>query len=855
MHEANTDTCFHCGLPLSKSLLTANANQPAHNLQYVTEISGVQRAMCCFGCLCAAQAIVDAGLDAFYSNRSAFSESPASLPAIDAEDLGYYDSKSFAKKYIETSGEHLAVTLIVIGISCTACAWLIEKTLRQLPGVTLVNTNAVSHRLSLKWQPELIRLSDIVKALVALGYRVAPYTPDEHEELIKQQSQTSLKRLGVAGLGSMQVMMFAVGLYAGSLQGIMDEYRLFLRYVSLIVATFVVFYAAWPFFLSAYRAIRKLHFNMDLPVSIAIGLAYTASVWNTVSNQGEVYFDSVCMFTFFLLITRHIEFTTRKKSYQNALSYSYSLPQRYALVDEQLQIKTSVEAERLQVGDVFQLKVGQTIPVDAVVVKGVSSVNEALITGEPLPLLKRQGDTVNGGSDNLEAPLYVRVLREAKDSTLFNIMRLIDRAQSEKPAAVQLADRVASVFVIAILLLAATVAAVWWQLDSSRMLAITLSVLVISCPCALSLATPSAMAAAISALARNGFLVTHGHTLETLTQLSHVVFDKTGTLTTGKFELLNTHLLSAMNSEQALMIAKGLEVHSEHPIAKVFIDLPVDHGQLKLSDIKVFPGCGVEGKITGQRYRIGKADFVMADDFFSNKDQSVNEVINKVKECDHARVFLADQKQLLAGFEIADTLRPDAYETIQSLKQRGIHTQLISGDSHSSALTLGNELGMDKATNNALPAEKVALIRQLQQEGAVVAMIGDGINDAPSLKAAQVSVAMGAVGEGADLAKTSADAVIMNRHLSLLLAAIDHAAKSKSIIRQNYSWAIIYNLSVLPLAAAGFVAPYWSAIGMSLSSLFVVLNSIRLIRLNTSVSEVPANRESPENLITAIQSI
>lgn len=846
MHEVNTDTCFHCGLPLSKSLLPASANKQVQNRQYVTEISGVQRAMCCFGCLCAAQAIVDAGLDAFYSNRSAFSESPASLPAIDAEDLSYYDSQSFATKYIESSAEHQAVTLMVIGISCTACAWLIEKTLRQLSGVTLVNTNAVSHRLSLEWQPELISLSDIVKALQALGYRVAPYAPDEYEELLKQQSKASLKRLGVAGLGSMQVMMFAVGLYAGSLQGIMDEYRLFLRYVSLIVATFVVFYAAWPFFLSAYKAVRKLHFIMDLPVSIAIGLAYIASVWNTVSNQGEVYFDSVCMFTFFLLITRHIEFTTRKKSYQNALSYSYSLPQRYALVDEHLQIKASVEAERLQVGDVLQLKVGQTVPVDAIVVKGVSSVNEALITGEPLPLLKRQGDTVCGGSDNLEAPLYVRVLREAKDSTLFNIMRLIDRAQSEKPAAVQFADRVASVFVVVILLVAATVAAVWWQLDSSRMLAITLSVLVISCPCALSLATPSAMAAAISALARNGFLVTHGHTLETLTQLSHVVFDKTGTLTTGKFQLLNTNLLSTMTCEQVFTIAKALEMHSEHPIAKIFTDLPADHGQLKLSEVKVFPGCGVEGKIAGQRYRIGKADFVSANDFFINKDQAV-------KECEQAKVFLANQKQLLAGFEIADTLRPDAYETIQSLKQRGIHTQLISGDPHASALTLGNELGMDKATNNVLPAEKVALIKRLQQEGAVVAMVGDGINDAPSLKAAQVSVAMGALGEGADLAKTSADAVIMNRHLSLLLVAIDHAAKSKSIIRQNYSWAIIYNLSVLPLAAAGFVAPYWSAIGMSLSSLFVVLNSIRLIRLNTSVRALPANSESP--LTTVVQAI
>lgn len=847
MHETDPDICFHCGLPLPGSSENNRETQPSPARQYVADICGVRQAMCCFGCYCAAKAIVDAGLEAFYSNRSAFCEPPESLPAINTEDLSYYDSTSFATKYVNTQGEYQATTLMVIGINCTACAWLIEKNLRQLSGVHSVNMNTASHRLNLQWQAEAIALSKIIQVLLNIGYRVAPYSPDKQEELIKKQNKQSLRRLGAAGLGSMQVMMFAVGLYAGGMQGILDEYRVFLRYVSLIVTTFVVFYAAWPFFLSAYRALSKLHFNMDLPVSLAIGLAYIASVWNTASNQGEVYFDSVCMFTFFLLLTRHIEFNTRKKSYQNALSYHYSLPQRYALVDEEQQIKTTVDAERLQVGDVFQVKAGQTIPVDGVVVAGESSVDEALLSGEPLPLLKRKGDSVSGGAENIETPILVQASREPQNSTLSSIMRLIDRAQSEKPAGVKLADRIASFFVFAILLVASAVALLWWQLDASRMLAITLSVLVISCPCALSLATPSAMAAAISALARKGFLVTHGHTLETLTQVTHVIFDKTGTLTTGKFELLNTRLLSPLDSEEVLMIAKALEMHSEHPIAKVFTDLSVDYEQLRVSDIRVFPGRGVEGKIAGKYYRIGKAEFVMADDFLKTSAKKVVE--------NNTKVLLAEQNQLLAGFDIIDSLRADAYETIQSLKNKGVYTQLISGDSHPSVITLGHALGMDKVINNALPEEKLAMIKQLQHQGAVVAMIGDGINDAPALKAAQVSIAMGAVGEGADLAKTSADAVLMNRHLSSLLLAIEHALRSKTIIQQNYTWAIVYNVSMLPLAAMGFIAPYWSAIGMSLSSLFVVLNSVRLMKLRTLKKAGPENTEIPENLSVAGQSL
>ena len=842
MHDVRNNICFHCGLSLPGALPALSNNNQVSHPEYVIEIAGEQCAMCCFGCLCAAQTIVDAGLEIFYSNRDAFSESPDSLQGFNTEDLGYYDSSDFTTKYVHTeSGSH-EVTLMVMGISCTACAWLIEKTLRRSEHVN-ANMNAANHRLNLKWNPEEIRLSDIVQSIIRLGYRTAPYTVSEHEEAIKLEGKKRLKRLGVAGLGSMQVMMFAVGLYAGAIQGMMAEYEVFLRYVSMMVASVVVIYSARPFFYSAFRALKKLHFNMDLPVSIAIGLAYIASVVNTVFHQGEVYFDSVCMFTFFLLLTRHIEFVTRKKSYLNTLSQSYSLPQQYALLDEKLQIQRSVDVDQLVEGDLFQIKAGQTVPVDAVILSGQSSLDEALLTGEALPLLKQKGDTVYGGSDNIEAPLSVRTLKSAKDSTLFNIVRLIDRAQSEKPAGVRFADKIASFFVLGILLVASAVATLWWQLDSSRALAITLSVLVISCPCALALATPSAMAAAVSALAQKGFLITQGNALESLGEVTHVVFDKTGTITTGKLSLENISLHSALDENQVMVIANALEQHSEHPIAKVFTGAfegkpqPGVHG----IDIKIFPGRGVQGRVNDTLYRIGKLDFVLEQDFFNVTSKVAMKASMKSTVNDRANFFLATPNQIIAGFELADTLRPDAVETLQGLKQRGIEIHLLSGDPSPSVIALGHELGMDQVLNNALPAEKVTWIKNLQAKGAVVAMVGDGINDAPSLKMAQVSVAMGAMGEGADLAKTASDSIIMNRHLSTLLHAVDQAAYSKKIIRQNYSWAIIYNLSVLPLAASGMVAPYWSALGMSLSSLFVVLNSCRLLAIKIPKGSYPKN--------------
>ena len=787
--------------------------------------------MCCPGCLSAAQAIVNAGLETFYLNRDGYSESPETLPPIVDENLDYYDSAVFKDKYVNSEIGQNQTTLMILGINCAACAWLIEKSLRQLEGVT-ANINTSNHRLHLQWQPELIKLSEIIQQVLNLGFCVAPFTPDNYEELVKQENRQSLKRLGVAGLGTMQVMMFSVGLYAGSLQGIMGEYKLFLRYVSLLVSSFVVLYSAWPFFYSAFRAIRKIHFNMDLPVSLAIGLAFSASLLNTLTDQGEVYFDSVCMFTFFLLLTRYIEFSIRKKSYQNALSYHYSIPQRYALLDEQLKVHATVDAERLQLGDLILVKPGQSIPVDAEVVSGESTVDEALISGEPLPLLKQKGDLVRGGSENIDDPLSLKVVRAVKDSTLFNIMRLIDRAQSEKPSEVRLADRIASYFVFSILIISSLVAIVWWNLDPERAFPVTLSVLVISCPCALSLATPSALAAAVSALAKNGFLVTRGHTLEALSQVDHVVFDKTGTLTTGKLNLKNTHLYSASKNPQVLNIAAMLEQHSAHPIAKVFSEFNNAYPEEgDLEEIRNFPGRGIEGRISGKLYRIGNLDFVLDKTFF-NSSFSSKEVIETANE----NVFLASDNQLLAGFELVDSLRSDAFETVRFLKQRGIQTHLLSGDPHSSVFEIGEKLGMDKVVNNAMPEEKVAYIKALQSQNAVVAMVGDGINDAPSLKIAQVSIAMGAVGEGADLAKTSSDAIIMNRKLSNMITALDHALSSKAIIRQNYFWAIIYNLSVIPLAAAGYVAPYWSAIGMSLSSLFVVLNSLRLIKFKSSES-------------------
>jgi len=813
------ESCFHCGLAVPPGL------------SYSVAIDGVDRPMCCPGCRAVALAIIDQGLDDYYRHREGHGINPEALSPDSAEESRSFDDEEIQRSFTHSDSKGIKrATLSIEGISCAACAWLIERHLRRRPGVVDVSVHLGSHRAQLAWDPTIAKLSALLAAVTEVGYVAHPFQPDREEQYARDQQRRMLRRLGVAGLGMMQVMMYAVGLYAGSFQGIDDRHRLLLYWVSLIVTTPVVFYAASPFFSNALRDLRSRRLGMDIPVAIAIGGAYLASVGSMLRGAGEVYFDSVCMFTFFLLLGRYLEARMRRRSDEFSRRLLRGAPRTARRIGPS---GDEVIACRLLVpGDLIRVREGETIPADGVIVEGRSAVDEALLTGEPLPHARLAGDPVIGGSQNIESPLVISVTRTGASSTLASIVALLDRAQAERPETVRAADRAARIFVAAVLGLTAAVTFYWWHVQPDRAFEIGLALLVSTCPCALSLATPAALAAATNGLARTGLLVSRGHVLEELARISDFVFDKTGTLTRGELELVAVRPLGEESEIECVAIARVLEEHSSHPIARAFsrwsgpgarrANELFAQSRAACSKAIAVTGSGLSGKIHGVKYRIGRADWAL-----SLAPGSSAPIFD---EADCA-VLLVGERGPVAWFGLRDELRPGAAGLIESLRRSGVRSHLLTGDPSPGATRVARRLGIEQARGGASPEEKLAYVRNLQARGAVVAMAGDGVNDAPVLAAAQVSIAMGG---GSDLTRARADSVLLEDDLNALSRAVSWSRKTRRVIRQNLVWALLYNLTILPLAGMGWVAPYAAAIGMSLSSLLVVGNALRLGDLRVS---------------------
>lgn len=807
-NSANSDgACYHCGLDI-----------PA-NAQLSTEIDGELRHMCCPGCLAVAQTIVASGLNNYYKHRTTSAIAPeiggSKLSESLLQELSLYNQSSVQKSFVSNIDGQLEATLVIEGITCAACVWLLEKHISTLEGVEKVSVNLTNHRARIQWNDEKIPLSEILAAIYKIGYQAHPFHPNKEEQLLALEHKRAIRRLGVAGLGMMQVMMMAIALYAGTLQGIEDQYQSFIRWTSFIVATPVIFYSARPFFIAALRDFKARQLSMDVPVSIAIGGAYVASIWATLTNTGEIYFDSVTMFTFFLLIGRYLEMQARHRTGRAGNAMLNLLPtSALRIVDNEEQL---VPATELNSGDVVRVRPGQTIPSDGIIVEGHSSIDESALTGEYLPVRKAEEESVVGGTINVENPLLIRITDTGSNSRLSAIVRLLDRAHEEKPQVARVADKVSSYFVAAVLLTATVVATGWSLVDPANALWITLSVLVVTCPCALSLATPTALTAATGTLRQNGFLITRGHVLESLSKATHIIFDKTGTLTEGNLSLQQTEALSETSIEDCRAIAAALEEHSEHPIAKAFESFNSDQYQASGFEIKV--GQGVEAQVNGIKYRLGQPPFAQ---------QLCSSETAQPPAQDGHWLLLCSEQQPLAWFKINDQLRREAKETISTLQALGIQCEILTGDNSSAAAETGQQLNIDTVTQGVTPEQKLEHVSALQAQGAQVIMVGDGINDIPVLAGAQTSIAMG---NASDLAKTNADAVLIAPDLRRLIDAISLARRTRLTIRQNLGWALAYNVFALPLAAFGFIAPYMAAIGMSASSLVVVGNALRLSKL------------------------
>jgi len=821
--------CFHCGLPVPDG---------AH---YPIQFEQQTKQACCRGCQAVAQTIIDSGQGAYYTHRTVLPATPREAEAELAQ-LGLYDLPEIQESFVRVEAENIReAALILENIVCAACIWLNERHIAGLPGVLSVEINYATRRARVRWDNSRIQLSAILKAVSDIGYIAHPFDPGRSDDIYKRERNTAIKRLAIAGLGMMQVMMYALPSYTAT--DMTDDIRLLMRWASLILTIPVVLYSAWPFFIGAWRDLKRRTLGMDVPVALGVGTAFVASVYATFFGHGEVYYDSVTMFIFLLLTGRFLEMNARRRAGAAVEELVKLIPAATTrLPNWPARDEEQVPVARLVVGDHVLVRPGETLPADGVVIDGDSAVSEAMLTGESLPVSKTIHSKVVGGSLNQASPLVVRVEKLGADTRLASIVRLLDRAQSEKPRIGQLADRAAAWFVGLLLLITVLVGVIWYVVDPSKVLWIVVSILVVTCPCALGLATPAALTTATGRLTRLGLLTTRGHALETLARATDLVFDKTGTLTLGRLSVRRVITLNGRSEEEVSALAAALEAGSEHPIAKA---LRQDRAEgerlaaypsrvlreaaastLTASQIRNTPGRGVEGTIGEQVYRLGAPRFAAPD-------HTPPEVADGA-----SWVALAEGSELIAWFALADTPRADAPAALAALKAQGLRLHLLSGDAEGAVKTTAQQLGITDWHAGALPEDKLAYVKALQQQGRIVAMVGDGINDAPVLAGAQVSIAMG---EGADVAQAAADMVMLGSRLATLADGVALARKTQHIIRQNLGWALGYNLIAIPAAAFGHVTPWLAGIGMSVSSLLVVLNALRLSDYKPSpIAAVPA---------------
>ena len=783
-------SCYHCGLPV------VDAGR------WRAPVLGARREFCCAGCLAVAGTIAAAGHAQYYETRERAGTRPHGLP-----DALVFDDPQAQKQFSAAKGPNeRSATLILEGIRCAACLWLNEATLRRLPGVLRAEVNYTTRRAQVAWDPARTRLLAIIEAVRAVGYDAYPFDPRRQSALDRGARRKALWQLFVAGFGAMQVMMYAFPAYVDDGAGTLSrEAENLMRWASLLLTVPVILFACGPFFSGAWRELRQLRPGMDTPIALGIGAGFAASAWATVTGTGAVYFDSISMLVFLLLGARYLELVVRQRA-AGALDRLARWSPSFALRLEAGQAR-QVQAHELAPGDRVLVPAGDRIPADGVVAEGRSSVDESLLTGEPAPLPKAPGSALAAGTLNLEQPLVMRVERAGAETRAAAIARLVERGAASRPRLVAAADRLAHALtwvVLGVAILAALHAGDGW---------IAIAVLVATCPCALALAAPIALTRATGGLLANGVALTRSAALEALAAATDVVLDKTGTLSAGRIRIARVGLLGSALEAQCFELARGLEASSRHPLARAF-----DGGNAAaVSDIVNLTGRGIEGRTAGRRVRIGTLDYC--------SELAGEAPPGAAPESSLTPVFLADEAGWLAVFHLEDTLREDAAGAVARLRRAGLGVHLLSGDHPAAAAAAARRLGIECSTGGATPEDKFAYVERLQREGRVVAMVGDGLNDAPVLARADVSFAMAG---GADAAQHQAAFVLLGNSLAEIEKTYRLARRTMRIVRQNFAWALAYNALALPLAATGWLGPWQAAAGMAGSSLIVVLNALRV---------------------------
>jgi Cu2+-exporting ATPase len=798
--------CFHCQETL-----------PQENPQrFSAVINQDTRYFCCPACAAVASTIHNLGLEQYYRQRDNKPQRPAAqeIDAVDVEKYYQHALRTIDETWCEAQ-------IFIPDIHCTSCCWLIEKCLQQVDGIAAVQAQFHSHKLTVRWKKNQALLPIILQELQHIGYRATPWQPSQQQKTTHTQQRHLLTRIGVAGLLGMQIHMVAMGAYFGA----QANTQQWLNVVALLLSLPIWLYSADIFFNNAWKNIRnviqrrqqRLTASMDLPIAIAIVAAAIASIIAVIKGTDDVYFDSITMFVFLLLSARFLE--TRARQRLAAFAQEPVLPQTCVRLQQgDDTVHQTIGIQQLQIGDCVWVDAG-IIPVDGVVLRGTADVEQAIITGEFLPVKKQAQDRVLAGTTIIAGALVVRVEQWGENSHLAALHRRMETALSNKQQRKThtfFYDTVAQFFTPTILALAIGSALFWWWMDTSKALPSFLAVLVASCPCALTLAIPAALTAATLQLRRRGILVTGAHVLPLLPNIAHYVFDKTGTLTQGKMHITAINISGDKSKADCLALACAMEHHATHPIASAFHHTTTNTLPL-LDTAETVLHCGVEATIGDMLYRLGKPSWACFSDANRNNFPTISD--------DNLAIVLSENGKTLAIFSLGDPLRPTAQHCIAQLQNNGIQCAIVSGDNSAAVKNIAAHLSILDAYQNCTPEQKVQIIDSHHQKQHAVLMVGDGVNDGPVLAHADISVALA---EASHTAQLAADVILLNNTLDDLLHLRRVALHTRRIARQNLAWALLYNFSVLPLAAAGWLTPVYAAIGMALSSLFVTLNALRL---------------------------
>ena len=769
---------------------------------------------CCKGCQGVYHLLNEEGLGSFYDKLGDTTLQPATQ---NSDDLERFDLEGFKNRYIKENEEGLyEIHLIIEGIHCSACVWLNEKVLHKTPGILEASINYTNNKAKIVWDPEEIKLSRIIETIRSIGYNAYPYDPALQEERAVATRKSYYMRILVAVFGMMNIMWLAIAHYAGYFSGIEQRFKDILNVAEFILATPVLFYSGWIFFRGAYYGYKNRIVNMDTLVATGALLAYLYSIYAMVTQRGEVYFDSVVMIITFVLVGKYLEVLSKKSAVDTLDSIMGSTPTEVTLIQEGS--KSLVSVENVCKGDIIELKPGEKVVIDGILTYGEASFDESSLTGESEPLYKQPSDEIRSGSICLDSVIRYQATRDVSGSLLSSIVSLLEESIIKKPRIEQLANTVSGYFSTTILIIALLTFA-WWYFFGGNFetaLIVAISVIVIACPCALGLATPMATLVGISLAAKWGILFKEATFLETMAKSDLLALDKTGTITEGKPSVVDAILEEGFDPALLYAIVES----SKHPVSQG-IKAYLEENYEKLSpksieQIHVLQAKGIEATYQGKRVLGGNARLL------------AEYGIEPGFKSEHTLFAFAIGDHVVARFGLRDKVRPGAKEAIDAIKKMGIRVVMLTGDHLQSAQTIAEEVGIEEVHSRLLPQEKAALIDRFHEEGHIVVMAGDGINDAIALARSDIAIAMG---NGADVAISVSDVVLLDESPMSLRSAFMISRRTFRAVKENLAFSLLYNLIAIPLAVAGYVNPLIAALSMSLSSLVVVGNSLRIKRL------------------------